>query len=87
MKQIISEVIEIPEEKEDSKKIKKQLKNDHMFSSDDRDRFGQHLFPIAPKVKIPGPGSYEIHDSIEDKAKRVLVIEEQRKVLKEWFNN
>lgn len=53
-----------------------------MFVLDDRDRFGDHIFPIAPKLKVPGPGSYEINDSLEDKAKKVLLIEEQKKLLK-----
>jgi hypothetical protein len=29
-----------------------------MFVLDDRDRFGEQIFPIAPKLKVPGPGSY-----------------------------
>ena len=30
-----------------------------MFLVDDRDRFGNQLYPIAPKLKVPGPGTYE----------------------------
>ena len=29
-----------------------------MFVLDDRDRFGEQIFPIAPKLQVPGPGSY-----------------------------
>lgn len=35
-----------------------------MFVLDDRDRFGDQIYPIAPKLKVPGPGSYEIKDSM-----------------------
>lgn len=35
-----------------------------MFILDDRDRFGDQLFPIAPKLNVPGPGSYSIHDTM-----------------------
>ena len=42
----------------------REMKNDHMFVLDDRDRFGDQIFPIAPKLKVPGPGSYQINDSI-----------------------
>ena len=58
-----------------------------MFVKDDRDRFGNQIFPIAPKLNIPGPGAYEINDTMQEKSKKVLLIEEQRKLLKEWFNN
>lgn len=46
-----------------------------MFIIDDRDRFGEQIFPIAPKLKVPGPGSYQLGDSIEEKAKRLLLVE------------
>ena len=29
-----------------------------MFVLDDRDRFGDQIYPIAPKLKVPGPGTY-----------------------------
>ena len=58
-----------------------------MFIVDDRDRFGNQIYPIAPKLNVPGPGSYGVNDSIEDRAKKVVIVEEQRKLLKEWFNN
>lgn len=53
-----------------------------MFIIDDRDRFGEQKFPIAPKLKVPGPGSYTNNDSIEDRMKKLVVVEEQRKLLK-----
>jgi hypothetical protein len=53
----------------------REMKNDHMFVLDDRDRFGDQIFPIAPKLKVPGPGSYQINDSIEDKAKKLVLVE------------
>ena len=30
-----------------------------MFIKDDRDRFGNQIFPIVPKLNVPGPGSYD----------------------------
>lgn len=46
-----------------------------MFMMDDRDRFGEQKFPIAPKLKVPGPGTYEISNTIEDRAKKLIVVE------------
>ena len=54
---------------------------------DDRDRFGNQIYPIAPKLNVPGPGSYETNNTMEEKAKKAVIVEEQRKLLKEWFNN
>ena len=45
-----------------------------MFILDDRDRFGDQVFPIAPKLKVPGPGSYEVNDNLEEKAKKLLLV-------------
>lgn len=45
-----------------------------MFIIDDRDRFGQQKYPIAPKINVPGPGTYQISDGIQDKAKKVIVV-------------
>ena len=53
-----------------------------MFIVDDRDRFGQQRFPIASKLNVPGPGSYNVEDGIENRVKKVKVLEEQRKILK-----
>lgn len=60
-----------------------------MFIKDDRDRFGDQKYPISSaKVNVPGPGTYDIMgDGIEEKARKVSLVEEQRKLLKEWFNN
>ena len=58
-----------------------------MFVEDDRDRFGNQKYPIAQRVNVPGPGSYEIKNSLENHAKKIILVEEQRKLLKEWFNN
>lgn len=58
-----------------------------MFVKDDRDRFGDQKYPIAPKLNVPGPGTYEIMKGIEEQARKVALIEEQRKLLKDWFNN
>jgi hypothetical protein len=30
-----------------------------MFIKDDRDRFGQHIFPVVAKLNVPGPGAYK----------------------------
>lgn len=45
-----------------------------MFAQDDRDRFGDQIFPIAPKLKVPGPGSYDTHGSIEEKTKKIALV-------------
>ena len=58
-----------------------------MFIKDDRDRFGQQKYPISSKVNVPGPGAYDIMNGIEEQARKVSLVEEQRKLLKEWFNN
>lgn len=57
-----------------------------MFVKDDRDRFGNQVFPIVLKLNVPGPGSYEVAETIEDKARKISTLEEQRSLLKEWFN-
>ncbi len=59
----------------------------YMFVQDDRDRFGQQKYPIAARANVPGPGAYDIAYSMEEQAKKVTLVEEQRKLLKEWFNN
>ena len=58
-----------------------------MFREDDRDRFGDQKYPIAGRVQVPGPGAYDNKNSIEEHAQKITVVEEQRKLLKEWFNN
>jgi hypothetical protein len=45
-----------------------------MFAIDDRDRFGNQIFPIAPKLKVPGPGYYELNDNLEDRIKKVILV-------------
>lgn len=57
-----------------------------MFVMDDRDRFGDQIFPIVLKTQVPGPGTYDVIETIEDKAKKIVILEEQRKLLKDWFN-
>ena len=58
-----------------------------MFIKDDRDRFGEQMYPIVAKPGVPGPGAYNAKNSMEEHAQKVVVVEEQRKLLKEWFNN
>lgn len=36
----------------------------YMFVKDDRDRFGSQKYPIATRLNVPGPGSYEIMQGI-----------------------
>lgn len=36
----------------------------HMFVKDDRDRFGHQKYPIATRLNVPGPGSYEVMQGI-----------------------
>jgi hypothetical protein len=57
------------------------------FAEVNVDRFGNQIYPTLVKLNVPGPGSYEIHGSLEEKAKRILIVEEQRKLLKEWYND
>ncbi len=45
-----------------------------MFIKDDRNRYGQQKYPIVIPFKVPGPGAYNIPDSIEDKAKKVKIL-------------
>lgn len=35
-----------------------------MFKIDDRDRFGNQKYPIADRKQVPGPGAYDLKDSI-----------------------
>jgi hypothetical protein len=58
-----------------------------MFIQDDRDRFGDQKYPIASRAPVPGPGAYVVKNSMEEQAQKVMVVEEQRKLLKEWFNS
>lgn len=60
----------------------KESKPDHMFIQDDRDRFGDQKYPIVNKAGVPGPGAYDIKQSIENVAQKIIVVEEQRKLLK-----
>ena len=53
-----------------------------MFIEDDRDRFGNQKYPIAARVNVPGPGAYEIRDTIEGKVQKIVLVEEQKKLLK-----
>jgi len=57
-----------------------------MFIEGNLDRFGNQVYPISNKLNVPGPGAYMYNDSLEDKANKILVLEEQRKLLKEWYN-
>lgn len=36
----------------------------YMFMEDDRDRFGNQKYPIAYKLNVPGPGTYDVKDSL-----------------------
>jgi hypothetical protein len=40
-----------------------------------------------PRLSVPGPGSYDTHGSLEEKAQRILIVEEQRKLLREWYSD
>ena len=87
LKEVITKIVaETPEEQQQEDRIKPS-KNDHVFVIDDRDRFGNQIYPIAPKLNVPGPGSYETNDTMQERAKKAVIVEEQRKLLKEWFNN
>ena len=58
-----------------------------MFIKDNRDRFRQQKYPISSKVPVPGPGVYDIMNGIEEQAKKVSLVAEQRKFFKELFND
>jgi hypothetical protein len=53
-----------------------------MFIQGDVDRFGNQIYPIILKTPTPGPGSYEVNNNLEDKIKKIAMIQEQRKLLK-----
>ena len=58
-----------------------------MFVEGNVDRFGEQKYPINPHLNVPGPGAYYSNvDSIENKQDKIIVLEEQRKLLKEWYN-
>jgi hypothetical protein len=57
-----------------------------MFVPSNQDRFGNPTYPFALNMPIPGPGSYEYTNTLEEHAKKIIIVEEQRKLLKEWFN-
>ena len=61
LKDMVLKVLEVPEdeEKEEKKEKEKEVMNDHMFVIDERDRFGERMFPLLEKRKVPGPGAYE----------------------------
>ena len=45
-----------------------------MFIEDDRDRFGEQKYPIVRLADVPGPGAYQLKNSIEDRAQKVIVV-------------
>lgn len=45
-----------------------------MFMEGNLDRFGEQVYPISPKLRVPGPGAYNYHNSLEDKANRILIV-------------
>ena len=55
------------------------------FMEGNTDRFGRQIHPISPHLNVPGPGSYKAKESIEDRANKLLIVEEQRKLLKQWY--
>jgi hypothetical protein len=36
----------------------------YMFIKDDRNRYGEQIFPIVLKLNVPGPGAYNVIDTI-----------------------
>ena len=38
-----------------------------MFMKDDRDRFGDQIYPLVLKDKTPGPGAYQINNHTLEK--------------------
>ena len=65
---------------------KVEKKKSSVFAEGNLDRFGNQKYPINPPLNVPGPGSYDFADSLEDKANRALIVEEQKKLLKQWYN-
>ena len=58
-----------------------------MFVIDERNRFGERMFPLVEKFKVPGPGAYQANESLEKRVKKIRIMEEQRKLLKKWFDS
>ena len=46
-----------------------------MFRQDDRDRFGDQKYPIVARAQVPGPGTYQNKNSLEDQAQKIVVVE------------
>lgn len=65
LKNVITKVLIEQQNVQIDEQPEKEIKQDHMFIIDDRDRFGEQLFPIAPKLKVPGPGAYQVGDTLE----------------------
>ena len=57
-----------------------------MFMEGHVDRFGDMIYPIKAATNVPGPGAYHYEDTLQSKANKILILEEQRKLLKEWYN-
>jgi hypothetical protein len=58
-----------------------------MFMRDDRDRFGQQIFPLATRDRVPPPGHYQTnHFTLEKKIMNIRQQEEQKKLLKIWLH-
>ncbi|KAL4471144.1 hypothetical protein ABPG72_019086 [Tetrahymena utriculariae] len=59
----------------------------YMFMKDDRDRFGQLIFPLSSQLPVPGPGKYEQNQySIEKRLQAIQSSEEQKRLLKIWLH-
>ncbi|KAL4428968.1 hypothetical protein ABPG74_011164 [Tetrahymena malaccensis] len=59
----------------------------YMFMKDDRDRFGQQIFPLSSQLPVPGPGKYEQNQySIEKRLQAIQSQEEQKRLLKIWLH-
>ena len=37
-------------------------------------RFGEQIYPISGKMSVPGPGTYEYTDNLQDRANKVLIL-------------
>lgn len=59
----------------------------YMFMKDDRDRFGQQVFPLAGRDKTPGPNYYFTDNySLEYKKNKIISLEKQKQQLKQWLH-
>jgi hypothetical protein len=49
-------------------------KNSSCFAEGNTDRFGNQKYPTLARISLPGPGSYDTHGTLEEKAQRIIIL-------------